>query len=275
MDVIKETTECAFNLTKSKGDICSPPEVIDKLCDLAKTYNKNTNTNNHTECINVIKEKLKCDVESCIYKHQDVIKIFGHEEVQKLINIIFKPYGPWNSNSWFSNVHIDSVLAQIQKKFKKKYFLHIPFQMIDFKKTNSELGRLDIVSEYNNGTKFIGSVINTDSSGKSGQHWFAIFIDMAKEPISIEYYNSAGGSINEIDVFANDLKHTISKNLNKESEYHRVVDTRIQNDNHSCGSYSLFYIISRLSGKSFKELENLVNDDLMHEVRKHLFRKNE
>jgi hypothetical protein len=50
----------------------------------------------------------------------------------------FKPEGPRDSTKWFSNTDIDSVLAQIQKKYIDKHFLHVPYQMIDFEKIQSE-----------------------------------------------------------------------------------------------------------------------------------------
>jgi hypothetical protein len=54
-----------------------------------------------------------------------------------------------------------------------------------------------------------------------------------------------------------------------------IIATRIvnQKDNHSCGSYSLYYIISRLSGTPYSYFKNTkIGDENMHEFRKFLFR---
>ena len=67
----------------------------------------------------------------------------------------------------------------------------------------------------------------------------------------------------------------MEKTLNK--KVNDIIVTKIVNqvDNHSCGSYSLYYIISRLDGIPYKHFSNIkIGDETMHKFRKeHLFRQ--
>lgn len=149
--------------------------------------------------------------------------------------------------------------------------------MRDFEKHNSELANVDFVKKYKEGVRCFGVVFNTDYSSGTGQHWFAVFGDFSKEPFTLEYFNSSGDDpLPEITAWLKKTKHALNKQLNK--TVNDVVVTKLinQEDRHSCGSYSIFYIISRLEGVSYKYFnKNKIGDDLMHEFRKNLFRHNE
>lgn len=269
MEIIKKTTECAFNID-TPDNICIDDNLIKKLHAFAKK-NKNITTNNPRDSIKQLQSAYNCDTESCIFKQNEIINYVGHSEIHEQFKHRFKPPGPYNTEDWFSNTHIDSVLKQIEITFQKKKFLYIKFHMIDFLESETELARFNVVDAYNKGIRYFGVVINTDKSSGNGEHWFAIFGDLSKEPFTLEYFNSAGGTIYTIDTWLTDMKNTITKDLHKRAEYVKVVKDRLQYDNHSCGSYSVYYIICRLSGISYDKLN--IDDNAMHEVRYHIFRK--
>jgi hypothetical protein len=276
MELPKEPKECAFHTeSDQKNGICMEDEIIDEL----KTYannSKNIKSGDRRDTIDKLKEVFDCNTESCILSNQEVKDALGHAKVNKQLEERFKPEGPFDSNEWFSNVNIDKVLEQISIKYKDKNFLHINFQMRDFEKVGSELAKTDLVEKYKNGVRCFGVVFNTDYSTGNGQHWFAIFGNFAKEPFTLEYFNSSGQDpLSEISSWLKKTKHTMSKKLGK--VVNDIVVTKIvnQSDNHSCGSYSLYYIISRLEGIPYSHFSKVkIGDEIMHEFRKnHLFRQ--
>ena len=166
-------------------------------------------------------------------------------------------------------------MKQIERKYKSKNFLHIEFQMRDFEKANGSLSKIDMVEEYKKGVRCFGVIFNTDVSSGNGEHWFAIFGDFSKTPLTIEYFNSSGDDpLPEIAKWMKDTKNKLEKELKKPAKDVIVTKLINQEDNHSCGSYSLYYIISRLEGVPFEYFtKNIIGDKKMHEFRYHLFRK--
>lgn len=275
MEITKEIKECAFHIKNNNG-ICMEDEFINELKTFAKSIKKITITDKK-DTVNTLKKILDCNTESCILTKQEVKNFIGNDKVSKQLEARFKPEGPYNSDDWFSNFDIDKVLDQVAIKFKDKNFLHIDFQMRDFaKNSNSELVKTDLAAEYKKGIRCFGVVFNTDYSKNNGQHWFAIFGDFSKKPFTIEYFNSSGEPpLPEITAWMEKTKHHLSKEI-PDIKVETVIVSNIvnQTDNHSCGSYSLYYIISRLEGIPYEYFtKNKIGDELMHVFRKYyLFR---
>jgi hypothetical protein len=265
--------ECAFHISK-KDDVCSPEPVLNKLKLFAAQIAGKPQT--PKMAIEVLKFRYDCKSESCILNKSDVKDAVGVENADHALKNYFKPSGPRLSFEWLSNFDIDKVLTQIQKKYEKKHFLHIPFQMRDFNKTGSELSQLDWQTAYNKGFRTFGTVVNTDYSSGNGIHWFALFGDFLddSQTFTIEYFNSSGDlPLPEINIWMKKLKHL----LKFDKEVVDVVVTRIENqsDGHSCGPYSLYYIISRLDGVPYTWFKkNSIGDEKMHLFRQYLFRMN-
>jgi hypothetical protein len=139
-----------------------------------------------------------------------------------------------------------------------------------------------------------GIVCNTDTSKGSGQHWFALFIssdqvdpsNTSKPWIRIELFNSAGGGSGS-SVFDN-FWETQALNIMKETGVkctfdivstlqHQGVEAKYKNSG-NCGSYSLFYIYSRLNGAKPSEFDNpkkIISDYSMQKFRSVCFEKKE
>lgn len=262
--------DCAFHIDK-EGPFCSPDVVVDKLKDKFKIEKDD-------ELLDTLKDKFKCDTEICILEQPEIKNEIGDHEVSSLIVESFKPDGPRDTTQWLSNVEIDAVLDQMEKKYTHKKFLHIPFQMIDFESTGSELARLDWSKKYEEGYRCFGTVLNTDTSKGMGQHWFAIFSDFSDDSntFTIEYFNSSGSlPMNQVATWMKKAKHEWQAVFdNKKIE--DVISSRIVNqlDDFSCGAYSLYYIISRLDGTPHEYFKhNAIGDHNMVEFRKYLFRR--
>ncbi len=126
-----------------------------------------------------------------------------------------------------------------------------------------------------------GIICNTDSSKGRGQHWFCIYIstdqkdpdDTSKPWIRIELFNSAGGGCDtaEFNKFWRGVALDISKETGLKCTYDAITNIQHQgNDTGNCGSYSLFYIYSRLNGCLPSEFDNpqyKITDDAMLKFR--------
>jgi hypothetical protein len=274
MEIQKNSSECAFHKNIDGTKTCMSDDFIKILENFAFEIKKIKNIN-RKDVIDHLKTVYNCKNESCLLKQQEIINILGTDNVNNQLNENFKPPGPYEGTEWFSNNNIDNVLQQIAIKYKKKHFLHIKFQMRDFQKTCSELARLNLVNAYKNGMRCFGVVFNTDDSSGRGQHWYSIFGDFQQEPFTIEYFNSVDDPPqNEILNWLTNTRDDLNIKLNKVVKCKSVCKLKHQRDNHSCGSYSLYYIISRLEGISYKYfMKNIISDKMMHDFRYTLFRK--
>lgn len=267
MDFKKDIgNECAFHITKT-STFCSSSDIVYKINEVTGTMS-----------LDVLKDKYKCETEECVLTHPKIIEAVGHDSIMKTIADRFRPTGPRESNEWFSNNDIDSVLNQIQQKYVDKHFLHVQFQMIDFEKTQSELAILDMPTKYKENYRTFGTVLNTDVSTGRGKHWFALFGQFLdnSDVFTIEYFNSSGElPMDQVAMWIKRVKHEWQPFFQK--QIIDVVATRIvnQKDNWNCGAYSLYYIISRLDGTPYQYFaNNAIGDDNMQEFRKFLFRPN-
>ena len=270
MNIPNEPSECAFTKDNLIGNdkTCFTSEFIEKVNPIVNTTKKN-------EVIPNLLTKFGCKNESCLLKQNAIRNLVGDAEILKqLMN--FRPPGPHTGESWFSNTDIDSVLQQIEKAFEHKKFKHVFYQMDDFIKNNTSLATINWVDEYTNGTRCFGVVFNTDNSSGGGQHWYAIFGDFSNlEQFTIEYFDSSGSEPHaHIKNWMFDICNELKKELSVPCEVIIASKQRHQNDRHSCGSYSLYYIISRLNDKPYTYfMENIIPDIKMHEFRYSLFRK--
>ena len=271
MELEKTPNECAFNL--ETDGICMDDPTVKKIKKFAII--KKINVSDKNEFVDKLKQIYNCDSESCLLNQGEIRNVIGETVVQDQLKTRFKPPGPWDTFDWLSNFHIDDVLDQVSKKHADKNFLHIPYQMRDFEQAKTELSNIDFVQKYKLGVRCFGIVFNTDLSSGGGKHWFCIYGDMSKNPMTIEYFNSSGElPLTEIEIWMKKTKHLLERGLNKPVYDIIVSRVQYQNDSHSCGAYSLYYILSRLSGADVSDFKkNYVNDKLMHEFRKHLFRK--
>ena len=276
MEILKKG-ECAHNLDNTT--ICMDDDVIKKIS--TELINKKQLHHpgkliDNIKNIENIKKIVDCDSESCILTKPIIHNIIGAHAANNQLTTKFKPAGPHDSNDWFSNISIDGVLKQVSKK--DPTFKHVPFQMVDFEESNTELSKINFVNEYNKGIRSFGVVFNTYYSSGNGKHWYAVFGDFRQKPFTLEYFNSSGSAPQtQITKWLNETKFKLIEGLKLDANNVNVVrisDIQYQNDHHSCGSYALYYIIHRIAKISPTEIKKTLNDTTMHEFRKeYLFRK--
>lgn len=250
-------SECAPHIKHNAG-VCSTKEAINRM---KKWLGIDTNVSD-LKVIELAKNKTKCGSESCLYP------LIGLSNTD--LDNRFNPQGPYNSLDWLTNKNIDDVLDKHTMAFPN--FVHVPFQMIDFKKYNGELSKVNWQLLINTNKDSLGCVVNTDVSTGPGQHWVAIFVDLAGK--SVEYFDSAGQNPQpEIIEFLIDTAATL--NSITEGGFKDICVTRMrhQKKNTECGVYSLFYIISRLNDVPYRFFEHThVPDEEMEAYRKSIFR---
>lgn len=239
-------------------ETCYTPSVILKIRD---EYNKKhgiserINTSNPTEIWKQLKNRLTtCKKEDCWLKE------ISDDNLRKEIDTyIFAPDSPpeWksNPNEWLSNIDIDTVMKQYEKKYP--YFKFIKSSPIDFDERPESMGKSCVSRELcefslkktlEKGIRKVGMVFNLDKHDEDGSHWVSMFLDVPSR--FIFYFDSNGIEIPEeikelkdrIIREAKELMPRIQLKYFSTNEEH-------QQHNTECGMYSLFFILTMLTGK--------------------------
>jgi hypothetical protein len=186
-----------------------------------------------------------------------------------------KPY-EWKKDplTWLSNYDILNVLEQYEIAHKEFEFLGptpIDFdKVVNGKCIWEELCKFDLKTYLEDGKTKIGIVFNLSPHTSGGSHWVSLFID-ADERL-IFYFDSAGDKIpNEINV----LKNRIVKQSAAHGKKYRFIQNwpkEHQKGNTECGVYSLFFIITMLTGEVMNQ-ETKKTHKLTMPQRIHLFKK--
>lgn len=299
---------CALNEGKNN---CLPNPVIQSLSEAVLDDPKNIIISKISKALNCNSNLSIPEQELCIL-HKIKEKTDDENLKQAIDKQVLKnfkiPTKSLDKNYWLNNTEIDNVQFQFQTKFPGYYYSTI--HMIDlenFTPSNSDIilhndklyniKDIDFLTEissqkrgsgknpkltYNGELKYFGMVCNTDLSTNGGLHWFSIFIDFTTTPIQIEYFNSSGypltrgTHIKEREAFYEFFKN-MADELTKNgfpTKFIQVTELEHQrHDTANCGSYSLFYIWSRLHGKNYSMFtNNKITDELMEKFRGVLWR---
>lgn len=273
--------ECSHDV---EGVICSRKPVIDAMKDFMVANIGAKPPNDPKLLIKAVADYLNVKTELEILNNP-LFKEFAGNAVEIEKRERFLPVGPKNTTDLLDNFNIDETLNQLSRKYKpgSKYqfkFYHVPFQMIDFGRTNSELANLSIEKLVEFGYNSFGCVLNTDVSTGRGKHWFCIFWDGSGDgtkssPWVFEFFNSSGNYPRpEVHEWMHMQIAKVFKDMGKCVKIHIAATIQIQNDHHSCGVYCLAYIYFRLKGKPRGWfLQSGLDDEFMLKFRKKLFRE--
>jgi hypothetical protein len=275
--VMDVPNECSFTSGRDHvpNAVCSDAQLVKKMAAfIEERHEQRADPSRPAAVIQDMKELLNCQSESCIFRRRDFIEFAKINNVHEVLNKYFKPEGPATSTALLSNFNIDDVLKQFEKKFANRKFVHIPFQMRDFDKIQSELATTDFVELFRTHNTF-GCVLNTDYSHGKGIHWFCIFGERYPDGhIELEYFNSSGREpLAEVQNWLSEQKHRLARELKVPVQIKTSTGIRFQDDDHSCGVYSLCYIWLRLEQVPPSWFsEKTFNDRLMLRARRQLFR---
>lgn len=292
MDFGNNPTECAPDI---KGSVCSRDHIVNAMRQFITESTGKPFNGTKEDTIKTISKILGCDGESCVLSHSDFKGKIGANVAEQEKKLRMNPPGPYNSNALLNNFNIDHVLKLYTRKYPN--FHHIPFKMIDFATTETrdfnlangvEAFKAQSLTFLNpkehmtmQGKDCCGVVLNTDFSSGGGKHWFCLFFDFRNiNHITLEYFNSSGNMPSaEVHQYMVKLRSKIYMEYPKsECTIETVSNKQIQFSQTECGVYSLYYIISRLEGHTLDEIRRIIKtkgiaDELMLEVRAHLFRK--
>jgi hypothetical protein len=266
----KYPTECALDTNQNKN-MCMDNTTFDRVKAVA--IKKKIDDQDNNVVIDNMKTMYGCKTEACLILKPEIVNEIGSiNKVNEVLEKYYKHDGPVRNDVWFSNDDIDGVLAQVCKPIKT--FKHITFAMMDFETYKNDLSDTDFIKEYNNGIRTFGVVINDAKHTENGTHWTAVFCDFTKSPFTIEHFNSAGVEPeSQIITWSTKLIDTIEKKIpNVIAKFIKISNIKHQNDNSSCGPYSVYYIMSRVHGVSYKAFQRKgVTDEMMWAFRNIIF----
>lgn len=294
-----QSSECALNKSPNQYGSCLDAQQVQEIAKYAKG-----NT------LPEIQAETKCTTDVCLLTQVDLpVALEGKIRREALKTNAASLDG----NYWINNTEIDTCMSQMRKQYPG--FAHTFIHMSDMKTfppsnlhsfdytvkqlTDINLGQClkgainkqppcaELSTERNVPLKSIGVVFNTDTSRGSGQHWFAVYISTdTKDPrgsgkplILVEVFNSSGLDIDSktFQQFWANKVIEIASTTGCPCEY-RLVSTvpHQRDDTGNCGSYSLFYIYSRLNGvrpEEFNVAGGRLKDENMQRFRSVLFKQ--
>ena len=285
-DVIASTTENNSGLQKmncnplTKGrtvssDTCFTEDALSKIKD---AYNKNHPDNkilttDPKEVWVELRQRLTtCNKEDCWLE-----QIKQPHIRQQLDEILFAPDYPkeWLKktsggssiqNDWLSNFDIAAVLKQYE--ISHPHFKLLGPSSIDYDNKPSELGgqcvwpdlcRLSMKELINRGKTHWGISFNLDKYSEPGSHWVSMFVDIPNK--TIYYYDSALHPIpREIKRLQKEIKKQ-GMQLEQPIDFTYYRNHRAhQKTTSECGMYSLFFIITFLTGE-MDEMKDMTMED--------------
>lgn len=212
------------------------------------------------ELWNKIYNALKhiCHYEHCWIDLDYINNIHDKKLREKIKFFTFKPkfYNHYKNNIKLSNIDIDNVMNQYEKKYKNFYYIGaLP---CDFY-LNEKSSLFKKLKKYDT----IGVILNNDTHDQPGSHWTSLFINNKKH--EIYFFDSLGEKPNKF--IKNFVKMYLSYHKNHFDVY--INKHKHQNQNTECGVYSMYFLIKKLDN-SFDNNTNL-SDKKMSKYRKQLF----
>ena len=237
---------------------CYTPKILMMIRDAYNKDHLNTEKireSDPTKLWTALNNRLvQCKKEDCWLNELDDPQL--RKRIDRYIFAPDKPY-EWkrNPNEWLSNYDILNVLEQYEETHK--HFEFIGPTPIDFDKNVNgkcvydELCKFELSEQLKRGKTVIGVIFNLSPHTSSGSHWVSLFIDTKSKIIF--YFDSAGDKIpNEIDAFVKRVQSQ-SANITKNGDeygFYENCPKEHQFGSTECGVYSLFFIITMLTGKT-------------------------
>ena len=235
--------------------------TIPVLLQLKEYYNKtNPSTQIRYTSPNDIWSSLKDRMVTCTTEDCWLDLITDDTLRKKLDKYMFAPDQPasWkkNPNTWLNTNDIYDVLRQYEARFP--YFCAIRPTPIDFDKkiggvgtdscVTEELCAFDANKQLADRKTKIGIVFNLDEHDEPGSHWVSLFVDLDD---NFAFYMDSGGdpAPSEVKALVKRIQEQCSR-IGKKIVFYQNHPMQHQLGNTECGVYSLFFIITMLTGKT-------------------------
>jgi Ulp1 protease family, C-terminal catalytic domain len=199
---------------------------------------------------------FSCKREDCWLKEIDNIEL--RENLEKFL---FAPPQPaeWKKkpNEWLSNFDIFEVLHQYELTYPNfKVFGPTPLDFDSRPKEDTgkcvweELCKFQLNKYLERGITKLGVVFNLDKHDQGGSHWVSLFVDLDEQ--FLFYLDSAGNQIPK--EIRNLVKRIQSQGLSLSTplklKFYENYPLEHQLGNTECGMYSLYFIITMLTGET-------------------------
>lgn len=251
------------------GETCFTPEVLSSIKQAFNNKNPQEpiKETDPTKIWWALKNRLDCQKEDCWLD-----SLFDTKMKEQIKQFIFAPKHPpeWKSNpdEWLSNFDIEDVMKQYH--VSNPEFKFIGPTTIDFDSKPPEMGgkcvledlcRFDLARFIKAKKTKIGIVFNLDHYNESGSHWVSAFIDIDNK--FVFFFDSADNEIppeiwkkGKKESVDGEKKPFINRVLEQglqlptpiKFEFYNNRGHRHQKTNTECGMYSLFFIITMLTG---------------------------
>lgn len=252
---------------------CYTPTILEHIkseYNKSHTSKEHIRTKNPTKIWKELDKRLShCSKEDCWLNQIHDVKL------RKMIDrYMFAPDQPYewkrNPTEWLSNYDILNVLEQYELAHKD--FEFIGPTPIDFdtrldgginpynignEKTKptgpvkqcvwNDLCDFSLKDKIHEHKTKIGIIFNLDKHHQSGSHWVSMFIDIKRR--FLFYFDSAGGNMpKEVEKLIERIQKQAGE-LNFRFKEYTNDDHVHQKGNTECGMYSLFFIVTMLTGK--------------------------
>jgi len=171
-----------------------------------------------------------------------------------------KPKGTKGKNDWLSTLEIDYIMKQYENMYTDFSFIGcLPSDYFILNPERFPKKVLDTKAKA-------GIIFNLDETHQNGSHWVALFFEQVGTDLLVEYFDPTGQPPNKnIKQFLSNRYFNGALYIENKKEHQR--------GNNECGSYSLFFIICRLKGKTFDEInDGRIPDTDMNKLRSIIFR---
>lgn len=232
--------------------------------------------------IEAAKSITGCQTEECAIRSISKEMPEHARVLAETIKSNFRADGPEDSCAWLTNKNIDDVIKQLCRKWPSLF--HMEFHMINFDRGDPKpLARLDMCRDAIGQSKnMFCVVINADTYGSPGTHWFCLFGDFRAggtqtQPYTLEYFNSSGSPpARSVSEWMIKTKYNIEESCNAHVQLlpkAKVRTIQHQRDTDSeCGVYCLYYIYNRVAGKIGPIPDQRITDAEMVVFRRKLFK---
>ena len=244
---------------KGKTPIAGTCLTNDALHKLKVAYNKeNPSTKIASTGPRQIWKDLKIRMTKCTREDCWLSVITDARQREELDEQLFAPDMPkeWKHkpNTWLSNYDIIAVLKQYEESHKN--FKMIGPTPIDFDAKPSDRGGKCVWQELctfslkhclDEGKTKIGMIFNLDKHDQGGSHWVSLFLDLDES--FMFFLDSAGETTpSEVKVLVDRIVEQ-GKGIGKTFKVYENHPLEHQLGNTECGVYSLFFIITMLTGE--------------------------
>lgn len=253
------------NKKKTLKHSCLTPDALLRLKSSHNSLGKQKiETNNPAEIHISLVKYTDCEDDVCLLEKNGEAKQKTH---------LLSPFAPkkWkkNPNEWLSNHDIRDVLSQYEEAYPEfRSFDPSPIDydtvLNDGQCVSNELCNFSLKTYLADGVTKIGIVFNLDTHNLGGSHWVSMFVDFSGGTKGyILFFDSTGDRIPKQLM---KLKDEIVRQGKYEGIdfvfYKSAVEH--QKENTECGMYSLFFIITMLSGKIEGEERSMDFIERMH-----------